>query len=933
MDTSIFTTYMNYYYREHWEFLNTSLKTANAFIAGGAVLGAYTDHKINDVDIYIHASKAVAFVNAITSNNMYTISTRNNYLRPSYDQSFFRKNKILGRFSFVQEWDTSIKTRSQAIDNGDIFPDIDIMIIPDEIPILNVITNFDLTFCEIWYNAEKEEVNAVDPEGIRNKTGLLKKEYTEKLLLDFNNFTVKRLQKYMKKGFSITYESEKATVTLRKEPKSVVSPEEWVVYKLYNWIVFSARDFIQYNADRLIYNKRESLEIMCKYPMPNYTLRDFKRILPNLIRKTLDPSFLNGIVNIKELYTKILLYAGAQYYPDEYLTHIEDTLNIRLDDLNDFQDTENIDWLARENPIRPNRGSGPLQSEVNAFKFEEFDIDERLITVVTCFDFIEDGQVDIEDYLNEDESFILINKGSADGDIDIIGYSKQQIRDLISDKSNWFYECTGGPETNIWIFDSQGNRTPNFDKPMGTYGDTPYIKIFINSTGFIHGFIPLIQIKKLLQSKHKIYYIETSGYFSHSINYEHSWQRINGGPLVGTISSNHCQYGSGITTYNLRICKNPERCIKSLSAKIQERARMIEFENYPQDQELDEELDEESEPIIELTDEQIQTIISIERDSVRDSGLLYMQAQYGNDFILKLRCVIRCVDDVPVINIPIEFFKIIIGVKLLLEIRVERDRETVVCRNKVLNLINQTIALSRNILSISVDFANHEIGLTYFDRFKISILRSVHLYSITLINLKKLPFNPFLLLLQEIRRLKDLSLVSCDMEMNDRFSRDQLNLSLYFIEKFEMSGLCYLDRDPALKYFWESLSQSRGLSSLTLKNNDLFSNDQQEATYNGLINLSSNTHLYFLDISYNDFLRDEDNNMTRFCNIIRLNFFLTSLVLKATGIDPRSLNEMLEEPSLGRVTYLDISSNPRLRESHFEQIRETLPNLTTLITE
>lgn len=932
MDTNVFTTYMNYYYTDHWEFLNTSLKTANAFIAGGAVLGAYTDHKINDVDIYIHASKAVAFVNAITSNNMYTISTRNNYLRPSYDQSFFRKNKILGRFSFIQEWDTSIKTRSQAIDNGDIFPDIDIMIIPDEIPILNVITNFDLTFCEIWYDAEKEEVNAVDPEGIRNKTGLLKKEYTEKLLLDFNNFTVKRLQKYMKKGFSITYESEKATVTLRKEPKSVVSAEEWVVYKLYNWIVFSGREF---SPSRESYNKRESLEIMCKYPMPNYTLRDFKRILPNLIRKTLNPSFLNGIDNIKQLYTKLLFEAGAMYYPDEYLTHIENTLDITIDDLTDYETVRDIAWNLRDIPIE---GEGPLQSEVNAFKFEEFDIDERLIKIGTCFDFLEADQVDIEDYLNQQETFLLINKGSADGDLDAICYSKDMIRTIISDKTQWFYECTGQEETYRWLLDSQGRRTGNFDKPMGEFGDKPYIRMAIDSKG-MNGFIPLIQLKKLLQSKHKIYYIETSDFISHSINYEHSWQRIHGGPLVGTLSANHCQNGSAIITYNLKICKNSERCIKSLSAKIQERSRMIEFENYPQNQESDEESDEEShedsELIIELTDQEIQDIIDIERYGVRDSGLMYMQTAYGNDFILKLRCVIRCVDDVPVINIPIEFFKIIMGIKLLLEIRVERDTETVVCRNKVLNLINQTIALSRNILSISVDFANHDIGLTYFNRFKIAILRSVHLiYSITLINVKKLPFNPFLLLLQEIRRLKDLSLVSCDMEMNDdRFSRDDLNTSLYFIEKFEMSGLCYLDRDPALKYFWESLSQSRRLRSLTLKNNDLFSTDQQEATYNGLINLSSNTHLYFLNISYNDFLRDEDNNMTRFCNIIRRNFSLSSLVLKATGIDPRSLNEMLEEPSLRRVTYLDISSNPRLRQLHFEKIRETLPNLTTLITE
>jgi hypothetical protein len=67
MDTNIFTRHMESYYKDYWSFLNTSLKTANAFIAGGAVLGAYIDDKINDIDIYIHASKAVAFVNAFES--------------------------------------------------------------------------------------------------------------------------------------------------------------------------------------------------------------------------------------------------------------------------------------------------------------------------------------------------------------------------------------------------------------------------------------------------------------------------------------------------------------------------------------------------------------------------------------------------------------------------------------------------------------------------------------------------------------------------------------------------------------------------------------------------------------------------------------------------------------------------------------------------
>ena len=92
MDATIFRRYMNYYYSNYWEFLNTSLKSANAFIAGGAVLAAYSNDYVNDLDVYIYASKAVAFVNALTDDETYKIGG-NHYLRPCYDTSFFLKNR------------------------------------------------------------------------------------------------------------------------------------------------------------------------------------------------------------------------------------------------------------------------------------------------------------------------------------------------------------------------------------------------------------------------------------------------------------------------------------------------------------------------------------------------------------------------------------------------------------------------------------------------------------------------------------------------------------------------------------------------------------------------------------------------------------------------------------------------------------------------
>ena len=523
LDLQKFTDHMSMHFgEEYWNKLNEYIKDSNALIAGGAVLAAYSNDDVNDLDIYIHASKAVDFVNNLTNDGTYEVAFEGNYLRPSYDQSIYRKNNILARFSF-----NTVITRK--------FPVIDVMIIPDEIPLLSVVTNFDLSFCEIWYDGYY--VKAVDAEGVLTKTGILKKDYTDKLLLDLNRFTIKRLKKYIKKGYIISYDSEKPINTFEKETKSILSPEEWVVHKLYNWIIFSIRTN----------NRIDSLKILCKYPLPKYTLREFRRILPDLIRKTIPPSFLIGIKNVKDIYMKILFSAGARNYPPEFFKHVENTLNITMEDIDEYETrhveasfigTNNYDRRGRH--IYHGGGYGPTQTDIDAFEFDEADdIDENTIDIA----------LDIQDYLNEMNTLLFINK-DTDLDYDIISYSKDDIEDIVFNKNNWFYECTGP-------LDDESN------KPIDVYGDTPYVKIPIGSD---YGYIPLIQLKKLLQSYDKIYYVYKDYFMSHTIDYLGSWW----GGYPDTTSTNHCQNGSNIQSLTLKVCSNPEKCFKSLSNKTRE---------------------------------------------------------------------------------------------------------------------------------------------------------------------------------------------------------------------------------------------------------------------------------------------------------------------------------------------------------------------------
>jgi len=209
------------------------------------------------------------------------------------------------------------------------------------------------------------------------------------------------------------------------------------------------------------------------------------------------------------------------------------------------------------------------------FDFEEAtDIDERNFTFNTCKDLILDENVNIVEHLNETDTFLFINGNPSEIGASIICYDKNTIRRFLENKNdNWFYECDGpfltlrDTITGEVVRDTiTGEEIITNDRSMSSIVNFPYIKIFLNEEG-LTGFLPLTQIRKLLSSNHKVYYIYpmiengSPKMISHTV----SWKLAYGFPTNQDFwGANHCQGGTNILIYTLKVCRDPERCVRSI---------------------------------------------------------------------------------------------------------------------------------------------------------------------------------------------------------------------------------------------------------------------------------------------------------------------------------------------------------------------------------
>ena len=538
---------------QKFNLINDLLIRTGSIIAGGAVLSAYNNYSAvtssdilprtecdwnYDFDIYVHLNHAEELVNGLKENlNNLELAHNCNYIAPAYDESFFKKNNILGRFMFVVK---------------DLIY-LDILIVSNDKPLTDVVDSFDLTFCKIWYDGIS--VNARDPTGIINKTGSLEQDYV-KTLLNGNFFTSKRIEKYKNKGYKISINLEESFV-LEKKKKTIVSAEDWVVSKIFKYLVFDTDQVLMNLFAYIDVFRLDSFETFIAFNLNSYVLSELTNSLRHL-----------GITNedIQKLYA---LAFYDKLFPEEYRDYINSILDIG--DINEIGALmfERYRYEFSGDEFSGDEFSGDIEvmneedddaDELSEFNFEDIDINERDVNFDrTCKDLILNDDVDIVAHLNETDTFLFINGNPTDED-NILCFEKSYIRAFYEDKNNnWFYECTGP-----FIRDRNGILTN--DRSMSSFGNTTYIKIPIDSSG-LTGFIPKVQIKKILLSSYKVYYINPmlengiQKMITHSVSWQNSYGPRN---RINFVSANHCQSGSSILIYTLKVCNDPERCVRSI---------------------------------------------------------------------------------------------------------------------------------------------------------------------------------------------------------------------------------------------------------------------------------------------------------------------------------------------------------------------------------
>lgn len=173
--------------------LLTLLQETESLISGGSILAACLgeDAKKQDTDIYVPVQHIPRFLKEMVRPDdeeppIFPAETYKQYAASFYCKSFLRKNGIRRVYNF----------------GGLGISEVDIMSVRNKRRPLAVVNNFDLTFCQVWFDGK--DVYASHPDHIRTKTGKMQIDYCMTLLAG-NRFLKRRVRKYIDRGFTIGF--------------------------------------------------------------------------------------------------------------------------------------------------------------------------------------------------------------------------------------------------------------------------------------------------------------------------------------------------------------------------------------------------------------------------------------------------------------------------------------------------------------------------------------------------------------------------------------------------------------------------------------------------------------------------------------------------------------------------------------------------------
>jgi hypothetical protein len=176
-----------------FKFINKILKENDAVISGGFILkaiGAFVDPKSVDIDIYVPTKNVVVLKKVMEK----LFKFENVDIRIAQPESKHTKDGILSVSKYSKGEPGTLK-----------YAEMDIVEVSEGKTPIDIIKNFDFSFCENWYDGEA--VFMEYPEDVENKTGFLEKHYMD-LLYEGDLVLFKRIQKYIARGFTISIKED-----------------------------------------------------------------------------------------------------------------------------------------------------------------------------------------------------------------------------------------------------------------------------------------------------------------------------------------------------------------------------------------------------------------------------------------------------------------------------------------------------------------------------------------------------------------------------------------------------------------------------------------------------------------------------------------------------------------------------------------------------
>jgi hypothetical protein len=203
------------------------LQSHHAIIAGGYVLRVLLGENSiplytygQDIDIYVQCKSYRSIKNPIAAAISGDYDKK--FKASDYCKSFLRKNGIRTVLQMA------IPIESYAMQNEKLR--VDLMAVRNRRSVLDVVQNFDLTFCQAWYDGK--DVWTTHPEHIRSKRGELQGDYVQSYVMG-NHFLQGRINKYISRGFVIDIKNIEITVKSEKERLAI--REETGEHDSYSW--------------------------------------------------------------------------------------------------------------------------------------------------------------------------------------------------------------------------------------------------------------------------------------------------------------------------------------------------------------------------------------------------------------------------------------------------------------------------------------------------------------------------------------------------------------------------------------------------------------------------------------------------------------------------------------------------------------------------